>query len=63
MGGDGGPCSTPKIIEIIVISIVSGEVEGDGGPCLTPKIIEGIMILIGFVRKWAVMGPVPDLLK
>ena len=49
-----------------MISIVFGEVEGDGGPCLTPKIIEGITILtilIGFVREWAVMGPVPDLLK
>ena len=44
MGGDRGPCPTPKIIETIVISLVFGEVEGDGGPCLTPRMIENIMI-------------------
>ena len=37
--------------------------KNDGGHCLTPNTIDGIMILIGFVRKWAAMGPVPDLLK
>ena len=59
MGGDGGPCPIPKIIEPIMISIGFGEVEGDGGPCLTPKIIENIMIPIVFQEVCGDGGPCP----
>ena len=32
VGGDRGPCPTPKVIETILISLVFvGEVGGDGG--------------------------------
>ena len=44
VGGDGGPCPTPKIIETIVISLVFGEVGGNGGPCPTLGIIGNILI-------------------